>query len=73
MSQYEEIYEELKGRTDTDPEIEEELCTRIAEIETQGGVAEPLLKGDWILVAILIAVGTFLPILYYAFQYGITG
>ena len=73
MAQYEEVYEELKGRTDTDPEIEKELCRRVAEIESQGGVVDPLPKGDWILVAVLIALGTFLPIIVYACLLGISG
>ena len=73
MVQYEEVYEELKGRTDTDPDIEKELCKRVAEIESQGGVVDPLPKGDWILIWILCALGTFLPIVIYAFKLGISG
>ena len=73
MVQFEEVYEELKGRTDTDPEIEQELCRRVAEIESEGGVTSPLPKADWILVAILIVLGTIVPIIYYAVKYGISG
>lgn len=73
MAQYEEIYEELKGRTGTDPEVEKELCKRVAEIETQGAVVSGLTKGDWILSWILIALGTFLPIVVYACKLGISG
>ena len=58
MAQFEEVYEELKGRTGTDPEIEKELCRRVAEIETQGEVVPGLEKGDWILSWVLIALGT---------------
>lgn len=73
MAQYEEVYEELKGRTGTDPEVEKELCKRVAEIETQGEVVPGLTKGDWILSWVLIALGTFLPIVVYACKLGISG
>lgn len=73
MAQYEEVYEELKGRTGTDPDVEKELCRRIAEIETQGEVVPGLTKGDWILSWVLIALGTFLPIIIYACKLGISG
>ena len=72
MVQFEEVYEELKGRTDTDPEIEEELCRRIAEIESDGGVVDPLPKRDWVLIWLLIAFGTFLTIVVYACLLGIS-
>ncbi len=55
MVLYEEVYEELKGRTGTDPEIEQELCKRISEIESQGSVVAGLTKGDWIITWALIA------------------
>ncbi len=73
MATYEDVYEELKGRTGTSPEVEKELCKRIAEIETQGEVVPGLTKGDWILSWILIALGTVLPIVIYAFKLGISG
>ena len=73
MVTYEEVYEELKGRTDTDPEIEEELCRRIAEIESDGGVVEDLPKKDWALIWILCVLGTVLPIVVYAFLLGVSG
>lgn len=72
MTLYDEIYEELKGRTGTMPEVEKELCARIAEIEAQGEVVEGLEKKDWILSALLIVLGTVLPIVVYAFKLGIT-
>ncbi len=73
MVLYEEVYEELKGRTGTDPEIEQELCKRISEIESQGSVVAGLTKGDWIITWVLIALGTFLPIVIYAYNLGISG
>lgn len=73
MVQFEEVYEELKGRTGTDPDIEQELCRRVAEIESEDGVVESLQKIDWIMVVILIILGTIVPIIYYAAKYGISG
>ena len=73
MATYEEVYEELKGRTGTDPEVEKELCRRVAEIESQGEVVPGLKKIDWVISWVLIALGTFLPIVIYAFKLGISG
>lgn len=72
MAQYEEIYEELKGRTGTNTDVEKELCRRIAEIETQGEVVPGLDKRDWWLSCALIVLGTVLPIVVYAFKLGVT-
>ena len=72
MAQYEFVYEELKGRTGTNPDVEKELCRRIAEIEEQGEVGPGLSKSDWWLSLVLIVLGTVLPIVVYAFKLGIT-
>ncbi|MBQ0079063.1 MAG: hypothetical protein KBS66_04110 [Eubacterium sp.] len=72
MASYEEVYEQLQGKTGTDPDVEKELCRRIAEIESTDGVVENLKKSDWALSWICIAVGTFLPIVIYAIKLGIT-
>lgn len=72
MSLYEEVYEELKGCTGTNPDVEQELCRRIAEIEQQGEVVPGLDKKDWIISVALIVLGTVLPIVVYAFKLGIT-
>ncbi|MCI7300951.1 hypothetical protein NIA71_06575 [Ihubacter massiliensis] len=71
MKGYDDVYAELKGRTGTAPEIEQELCRRIAEIETTGSVVPELTKMDWVITWILIAVGTVLPIAYYAIKLGV--
>lgn len=72
MALYEEVYEELKNRTGTSFEVEQELCRRIAEIEEQGEVVPGLDKKDWIISVALILLGTVLPIVVYAFKLGIT-
>ena len=72
MAQFEEVYAELKGNTGTSPEIEEEICRRVAEIEDMESVVPGLTKSDWILTWVLIALGTFLPIIVYACKLGIS-
>lgn len=69
---YESVYEELKGRTGTDPEIEKELCRRIAEAEAVKSIVPELSRIDWILTWIFIVLGSGLPILYYALKLGIS-
>ena len=71
MERYEEVYAELHGRTGTDTEIEKELCKRIAEAETTESIVPELKKIDWVITWVFIALGTGVPILYYAFKLGV--
>lgn len=72
MAQFEYVYQELQNNTGTSPDIEEELCRRIAEIEDEDSIVPGLTKSDWILTWVLIALGTFLPIIYYAVKLGVS-
>ena len=47
---------ELKGNTEIDSDIEEQLIERIAEIEANDGVVPPMLKPDWIAIIVMTAI-----------------
>lgn len=71
MANFEEVYSELKGRTGLEQEMEKDLCNRIAIIEDQGNIVEPLHKADWLLAIVLIAVVGLIPVFIEAFIIGI--
>jgi hypothetical protein len=71
MAKFEEVYADLKGRTGLEPEMEKELCSRIAIIESQRDVVPPLTKTDWIMAVGLIAAVGLLPVVVEALRFGI--
>lgn len=55
MDRLQEVKKELQGKTGMDPDMEETLFQKIAEIEENNGVLSPLPKADRLL-AIIFAV-----------------
>jgi hypothetical protein len=48
------IREELEGNTEFDKDIENQLISRIAEIEQNNGVVAALDKTDWVVMWVLL-------------------
>jgi len=69
MNKTEEVYSQLKGKTGLEEEMEKELCRRIAVIEEEGTLVEPLYKSDWIAIIILFFGVGILPVIVAAFMY----
>jgi hypothetical protein len=72
MPKYEEILNELKGRTGIEPNHEEELCRRIAEIEDTDGVVPGLTKADWGMTWVLMIILGLIPIIVEAVRFGVS-
>lgn len=70
MVKYEDVYNDLKGRTGTDFEVEKELCKRIAIIEDKREIV-PKLSKDWIATWVLMVVCGAFPIIIEAFRLGV--
>lgn len=71
MSNFDDVYSELKGKTGTDPEIERELARRIAIIESQEDPVPSLTKADWILALLLFLIVGLGPVFYEAVKLGV--
>lgn len=62
------IREELTGKTEMNPETENDLFERLEFIEREGMIVEPLPKSDWFgIVATFLILGI-APLLVYAFK-----
>ena len=48
------IREELEGNTEFDKDVEDQLISRIAEIEQNNGVVPALGKTDWIIMWVIL-------------------
>jgi len=66
MENRKSIREELTGKTEMNPENENDLFVRLEEIERDGKVVDPLPKADWIGIAVTFFVLGIFPLLYYA-------
>ena len=65
------VYNDLRGTTTLDNEIEKELCERIAVIEKEGSLVPPLEKIDWIISIALIVFISLVPVFVMATKLGI--
>lgn len=45
---------ELEGNTEFDKDIEDQLISRVAEIERNNGVVPALVKADWIVMWVIL-------------------
>lgn len=57
-----EIRQQLSGKTGMSPEIEEDLFTRIAEIEESPSIVPPMTKADLYVGIIIAIVSGILPV-----------
>ncbi len=62
------VRDELAGKTEMSPENENDLFSRLEEIERDGTIVAPLPKSDWIGIAAAFFTLGVLPLLYYAFK-----
>jgi|GEM_PF-5813357 len=55
-----DIRKELSGKTMLAEEYEEDLFSRISEIESENGTVAPLEKIDWIMIMLMLAASAML-------------
>ncbi len=66
MSIYDQVAEEITGKTGLPEEYEKEVIRRAAMITEEGGVCDPLPKGDWVATMVIAGLFGILPVILVA-------